>query len=57
MADPVSDSPMRWVAPAVVAWLVPGGGHLLLGRRRRGGFFLAVLGLMFAIGLLLDGKL
>lgn len=39
------------------AWLVPGGGHLWLGRRVRGLIFLIVLTLMFGIGLALQGRL
>jgi hypothetical protein len=48
------------VPPAVVclvSWLVPGAGHLLLGRRQKGLIFLAALPAMFAIGLALDGRL
>jgi hypothetical protein len=41
----------------VVAWLVPGAGHLLLGRRQKGIIFLATLPLMFTIGLWLQGRL
>ena len=39
------------------AWAVPGAGHLWLGRRSKGLAFLAVLPIMFAIGLALDGRL
>jgi hypothetical protein len=41
----------------VVSWLVPGAGHLLLGRRQKGVVFLIALPIMFAIGLWLDGRL
>jgi hypothetical protein len=42
---------------AVSAWLVPGLGHLMLGRTRRAvTFFLIVTG-MFALGLYLRGEL
>ena len=40
-----------------VAWLVPGAGHLWLGRRQKGLTFLVVLPLMFVFGLLLKGRL
>ena len=40
-----------------VAWAVPGGGHLWLGRRQKGLIFLVALSLMFAIGLWLEGRL
>ena len=39
------------------AWLVPGAGHLWLGRPRKGVVFLVVLVLMFGIGLGLEGRL
>ena len=41
----------------VVSWLVPGAGHLLLGRRQKGVIFLVALPVMFAIGLWLEGRL
>ena len=40
-----------------MSWLVPGAGHLLLGRRQKGLIFLVALPAMFAIGLWLDGRL
>jgi hypothetical protein len=39
------------------AWLVPGAGHLWLGRRQKGIVFLTALTLMFAFGLWLEGRL
>jgi hypothetical protein len=41
----------------VLAWLVPGAGHLWQGRRRKGIVFLIALPLMFAVGLMLGGRL
>ena len=41
----------------IVAWLVPGAGHLWLGRWQKGVVFLVVLPLMFATGLALNGRL
>ncbi|MCX6543574.1 MAG: hypothetical protein NTV05_04070 [Acidobacteria bacterium] len=41
----------------LVSWLVPGGGHLWLGRRQKGVAFLVALPLMFAFGLALEGRL
>ena len=40
-----------------VAWAIPGGGHLWLGRREKGLIFLITLPLMFAMGLGLEGRL
>jgi hypothetical protein len=48
--------PGRIALICALAWLVPGAGHLLQGRRK-GLVFLIVLPLMFAFGLLLQGRL
>jgi hypothetical protein len=42
---------------AVAAWLVPGAGHMILGRWRRGLLFLVLVGVSLAVGLALEGKL
>jgi hypothetical protein len=42
---------------AVAGWAVPGAAHLWLGRRQKGLVFIVALPLMFAIGLLLQGRL
>ena len=47
----------RALAAAALAWVIPGGGHLWLGRRREGLIFLVTLPLMFAVGLWLEGRL
>jgi len=41
----------------VFAWLVPGAGHLYLGRTRKGLFFLGALGAMFIIGVAMNARL
>lgn len=41
----------------VLAWAVPGAAHIWLGRRQKGLIFLVVLSLMFAIGLMLRGRI
>jgi hypothetical protein len=41
----------------IVAWLVPGAGHLWQGRTQKGVVFLITLPLMFAVGLWLNGRL
>jgi hypothetical protein len=41
----------------LLGWLVPGGGHLWLGRPIKGFVFLVMLPVMFMIGLALDGRL
>jgi len=47
------------IAPSVVlfaGWLVPGAGHLLLGKWVRGTLLLLSITAMFAIGIALQGK-
>jgi hypothetical protein len=41
----------------VLAWAVPGAAHVWLGRRQKGVVFFVVLSLMFAIGLMLEGRI
>ncbi|MFO7694336.1 MAG: DUF6677 family protein, partial [Vicinamibacterales bacterium] len=55
---PAASPPARPVALVyLLGWLVPGGGHLWLGRTAKGAVFLVVLPLMFVIGLALEGRL
>lgn len=42
---------------AVLAWLVPGAGHLALGKHQKGLVFLVALPVMFALGLRLSGRI
>ena len=42
------------VAPAV-AWFLPGAGHLIQKKWIRGGLLLASIGLMFLLGVMMDG--
>lgn len=41
----------------IAAWALPGAGHLWLGRRQKACVFMLVLPLMFAVGLLLQGRI
>ena len=41
----------------LLAWLMPGAGHFKLGKRQKAYVFAIVLPAMFAIGLLLKGRL
>jgi hypothetical protein len=46
-------------SPAVIlfaGWLIPGAGHLLLGKYVRAGLLFASIAAMFAIGIALEGK-
>jgi len=45
-----------WLA-LLAAWLLPGAGHLLLGRIRRGLLFAAIVWLCYGLGLAHDGRL
>ncbi len=49
--------PGRLALVCALAWLIPGAGHLLQGRRDKGVVFLIVLPLMFGFGLWLQGRL
>jgi hypothetical protein len=40
-----------------IAWAIPGGGHLLLGRRQKAVILFVTLTLMFATGLWLEGRI
>ncbi len=40
----------------LAGWLLPGAGHLLLGKWVRAGLLLVSIGCMFAIGIALQGK-
>jgi hypothetical protein len=41
----------------LLAYLIPGAGHLYLGRRARGITFFCIVALMFVIGITIDGDL
>jgi len=47
----------RTVLAIVLAYLVPGAGHLYLGRRARAITFFCIVVLMFLIGIAIDGDL
>jgi hypothetical protein len=53
-AQPVTA--MSVVAPAV-GWLIPGAGHLLQRRWTRGALLLGSIGLMYVLGLLMQGHI
>lgn len=41
----------------MLAWLVPGGGHLYLRRRGRALLFFLAIGALFALGVAMDSRL
>jgi hypothetical protein len=55
-AAPAPNAVMAVVAPAV-GWLIPGAGHLLQKRWTRGLLLMVSVVAMFALGLLMEGKL
>ena len=44
-------------AVGVLAWLIPGAGHVMVGQHRKGTVFFVVLIAMFVIGLAFEGRL
>jgi hypothetical protein len=56
-----NESPQRRsgeaIGVSVLAWFVPGAGHLWLKRTQKGLVFLVALPAMFAFGLALEGRL
>lgn len=56
--ESVTAPPLRspWLT-VLVGWIVPGAGHLLLGRRMRGAIIFATVLLCFLVGLLMRGPL
>jgi TM2 domain-containing membrane protein YozV len=47
----------RAVVSMLLAWAIPGSGHLYLGRRRRGLAFFAIVVVLFVVGVFIDGSL
>lgn len=47
----------RSLLAMILAYAVPGAGHVYLGYRRRAAAFFAIIFLMFVIGLSIDGNL
>lgn len=53
----MSPRPEAAVPASVLGLLLPGAGHLYLGRRGKGLFFLAAIGALFLLGLSMDARL
>src|SRR5258708_32418817 len=47
----------RWLPAVALAWLVPGGGHMLLKRQGRAALLMASVTLMFLFGLFMRGSM
>lgn len=54
-----ADSPVdsRLFPAVVIAWLIPGAGHVMLGDVRRGVVFFVTLTTMFGLGIAFGGRL
>jgi hypothetical protein len=55
-ARPASE-PGTLVLLCLAAWAIPGAGHFWLGRVQKGAVFLIALTMLFAMGLVLEGRL
>ena len=53
----MTGSPARAFVACLLAWLMPGAGHLYLGRRGKGLVFLLCLLAMFLLGLFMEAQL
>lgn len=53
---PAGSTFRAWTA-AILGWMIPGGGHLYLGKKGRAAVYFAVVIFMFAMGLALEGKI
>ena len=49
-------NPIRVATACVLAWLLPGAGHYYLGKRAKGGVFLAIVVITFLTGIGLKGR-
>ena len=49
--------PGRALLMCAVAWLVPGGGHFMLGQNRKAAIFFVILTFMYVLGLSAGGRL
>jgi hypothetical protein len=47
----------KWAPAVALAWVVPGGGHLLLKRPGRAGILAASVASMYLLGLMMQGAL
>ena len=47
----------KWLPAVALGWILPGGGHLLLGRRVRGMMLSGSVAIMFLLGLMMRGAM
>jgi hypothetical protein len=56
-AETESKSSGRLVPACLFAWLLPGAGHLYLGRWAKGLIFMGAIGALFLLGVAMDSRL
>ncbi len=56
-AETDSRGSARVLPACLFAWLLPGAGHLYLGRRAKGLIFMSAIGALFVLGVLMDSGL
>ncbi len=56
-AETESGGTARVVPACLFAWLLPGAGHLYLGRRAKGLIFMGAIGALFLLGVAMDSRL
>jgi hypothetical protein len=54
---PAADTRNRDIPAILLGWLVPGAGHLYLGRRGKALLFFAAIGALFVLGVAMDSRL
>jgi hypothetical protein len=57
VAEKTAETSANWAPVVLLAWIVPGGGHLLLKRPGRAGLIAASVAAMFLLGLMMRGAL
>jgi hypothetical protein len=48
---------VNWIPAVALAWVVPGGGHMLLKKPGRGALILVSVAMLFVLGLMMRGAL
>ena len=56
-AEMESRGSARVLPACLFAWLLPGAGHLYLGRRAKGLIFMSAIGALFLLGVAMDSRL
>ena len=57
VAEKTAETSANWAPVVLLAWIVPGAGHLLLKRPGRAGLIAASVAAMFLLGLMMRGAL